>query len=126
MTEETQVKLENTGEIDLPKIDVQQYVGKDVEIVTVQEHKGNFGYYIKVQTESVETIEGKDKTIELTGSRMFGLQEDLDGNIGWGEDTKLGVFLKKMDVKHYNDLIGKVVKLQTKTSKDGVDFLDFN
>lgn len=126
MENETQVTLENTGEIDLPTIDVKKHIGKDVDIISVTEHKGNFGYYVKIETESVETIEGTDKNIELTGTRMFGLQEDKDKNIGWGKDTKLGVFLKKMKVKHYNDLIGMSVKLQTKTSKDGVDFLEFN
>ena len=120
------VTLDNTGEIELPKLDVSEFVGKDVQIVKVQEKEGQYGNFSIISTEVVKTIEreGKDN-IELCGSRQFGLQEDEEHNIGWGKDTKLGQFLAKMKVPHYNDLVGKTVKLQTQTV-NGTDFLTFN
>lgn len=121
-----EVHLESTGEIALPSIDVSKYVGNKAKITEVTEHEGNWGYYIKIQTEAVEKIEGGKKPIELRGSRIFGLQEDDEGHIGWGKDTKLGAYLKKMKVKHYKDLVGKEVVLQSMTNKDGRDFLTFN
>lgn len=115
------------GEIELPKLDVKKYVGTEVEINSVLEYEGKYGYYIIVRTDPVETItrEGKDDIV-LQGSRLFGLQEDEQGKIGWGKDTKLGLFLKKMNVQHYKDLVTEKVVLQTQTNKDGVDFLTFN
>ncbi len=121
-----EVHLKNTGEIELPTIDVSKYVGNKVDIEKVTEHKGKFGYYVKVQTEIVDTIEGGKKPIELRGSRIFGLQEDDEGNTGWGKNTKLGLYLKKMKVKHYSELVGKEVVCQSMTNKNGVDFLTFN
>lgn len=126
------VELENTGLIDLPSIDVSPYVGKKVNIENVDEYEGNYGYYIKVETVVVDTLKDiidkkTDKPLEVRGSRIFGLQEDADGKIGWGEKTKLGVFLKKMGVDHYKDLKGKEVQLQSTTNKeDGKDYLTFN
>jgi hypothetical protein len=127
--EEGQTKLvpvnEPIGEIELPTIDVRQYVGKRVKISDVGTFKGEFGYCVKVQTEIVETIRTAKKDIPLRGSRIFGLQEDDQGNIGWGAETKLGVFLKKMKAKVPKDLIGKEVILQVKTAKSGTEFLEF-
>lgn len=118
----TQVELENTGEIELPKFDPKPYIGKEVEIANVSEHQGNYGYYIKVETEKVADFNGKD----VRASRIFGLQTDADGNIGWGPETKLGIFLKRKGVSHYKDLQGKKVTLISKVNKDGLEFLDFN
>lgn len=124
------VKLENTGEIELPQVDLAPYVGKKAAIEDVEELKGNYGYFIRVVTGTVATLDIKDKDgkpIELKGSRIFGLQESDEGQIGWGEKTKLGQFLKKMGVDHYNDLVGEEVVIQTITNKaDGKDYLTFN
>jgi len=122
----TQVELGETGEIDLPTIDVTQYIGKKTKIESVSEHQGNWGYYIKVESEVLETITGGKDDVVIKASRIFGLQEDNAGKIGWGEGTNLGLFLKKMGVKHYNDLAGKEVIVQTVTNKnDGKDYLSF-
>lgn len=140
MTGETQEKGKKielgekvVGEIELPTIDIKPHIGKEVEIEKVEEFEGHYGYYIKVETKVVAEIErGKDKNgqsqapIYLRGSRIFGLQEDKEGRIGWGAETKLGVYLKKMKVSHYKDLVGKKVILQSVTDKEGTDFLSFN
>jgi hypothetical protein len=46
---------------------------------------------------------------------------------GWNDRqaAKLGMYLRKMGVPHYNDLVGREVVVQTQTNKDGADFLTF-
>lgn len=117
------------GEIELPTIDVSPFVGHKTTIDVVDEHEGNFGYYIKVSSEVVV----KEGDTEVRATRIFGLQqekEDAEGNegkIGWGKKTKLGLFLAKMGVAHYRELVGKEIVCQTQTSdKDGKDYLTFN
>lgn len=120
------------GEIELPSIDISPYVGKKVKIAAVTEHEGNFGYYIKVTSEVVATLDDvKDPTtgkpVELRASRIFGLQQDASQNIGWGAKTKLGVFLKKKNAKHYKDLVGmEVVTTSVTNNDDEKDYLSFN
>ena len=119
------------GKIELPSLDISEYVGKKVKIAKVQEFEGNYGYYIRIETEVVAEIEGmKDddgKQFELKASRMFGLQTDAEGNIGWGENSKLGVFLEKKNVESYRDLIGvEVVTTSVTNATDKKDYLSFN
>jgi len=115
------------GQIELPKVDVKPYIGKSVKIEKVEEHKGEYGYYIMIISEVVDTLPGKDTPITIRANRMFGLQENEKGEIGWGAETQLAVYLKKMGVLHYRDLVGKEVICQTTTSKkDGKDYLTFN
>ena len=118
------------GQIELPSIDISPYVGKKVKIAAVTEHEGNFGYYIKAETEAVATLDVQDKDgnpIVLKASRIFGLQNDAEGNLGWGAKTKLGVFLKKKNLKHYRDLVGKeVVTTSVTNENDEKDYLSFN
>ena len=128
MTEDKEVNIGKIGEIDLPKIDVSKYIGQKAKIATVTTHKSALyeGYYIKIQSEVVETIGKGEKAIDLKASRIFGLQEDEKGKVGYGKDTKLGVFLTKMKCKEPKELIGKTIVLQSQTSKDGTEFLSFN
>lgn len=118
------------GQIELPTIDITPYIGKKVNVATVQEYEGNFGFYIKVTTESLATLKQKDKDgqpISLKATRIFGLQTGLNNEIGWGEKTKLGVFLRKKNLKHYKDLIGKEVITTSVTNElDEKDYLSFN
>lgn len=126
MAEEKLVNLEKTGEIELPSIDVTKHIGKKAKIVRVTEQEGIHGYFVKLETEILEVITGGKEPINISASRIFGLQEDDKGNIGWGADTKLGLFLKKMKVNHYKDLEGVEVIVQSTTNKDGKDYLSFN
>jgi len=122
MTEEKEVNIGPTGVVELEEIDVEQYIGKEVRIENVTEHKGEYGYFIKVQTEVVDTLKsGK----ELKASRVFGLMQGKEGKIGWTESSKLGLYLKKMNANHYKDLVGKVVKIQTQLGKDGKNYMTF-
>ena len=118
------------GQIELPSIDISPHVGKMIKVAEVKEYEGNFGYYIRITTETVAELEEKDREgnkIVLKASRMFGLQEDEAGQIGWGEKTQLGTFLKKKKVAHYKDLVGVEVVTTSVTNKnDGKDYLSFN
>jgi hypothetical protein len=128
MENKTQDKKVNVpiGEIELPKIDISKHIGKKVAIESADTYEGKFGLYLKVSTKTVETLGSADKKIELKGSRIFGLQQDADGIYGYGRETKLGLFLKKMKVVKPQELIGKIVILQSQTSDSGTDFLSFN
>lgn len=120
--EDNLVNLENTGEVEMEAIEVDKYIGKEVPIESVTEHKGEFGYYIKVTTGVVDTLKsGK----ELRASRIFGLMTGKDGKVGWTSNSKLGLYLRKMGVSHYRDLKGKVVKIQTSIGKDGNTYMTF-
>lgn len=129
MTNENEkvVNLGDTREIDLPVLDIKPYVGKMAKIVRVIECEGQYGYYIKVETNVLDTIKGSGGVIDLRASRVFGLQSDGEGIVGWGVDTKLGKFLKKMGVDHYRNL--KDVEVQVTAlyneSKER-DYLSFN
>lgn len=115
------------GKIDLPKVDVSKYIGKKAKIESALTYEGKFGMYVKVLTKVIDTLGSGDKAIELRGSKILGLQQDADGIYGYGEGTKLDLFLKKYKTKELKELIGKEVILQSQTSKDSdTEFITFN
>jgi len=128
MAEETIVELKDTKEIDLPQIDLNEYTGKKVKINEVTEHEGVHGYYVKIRTEAVGKItnqKGEEK--DLRASKLLGLQKDKEENVGWGATTKMGLYLKRMAVSHYSELVGKEVTVIALTNdKKEKDFLSFN
>lgn len=116
----------SVGKIDLPKVDVSKYIGTKAKIDSPLTYEGKFGIYVKVQTKIVDTLGKGEKKIELRGSKILGLQQDSDGIYGYGEGTKLDLFLKKYKCKELKELVGKEVVLQTQSSDSGTDFLTFN
>lgn len=131
MTEENKlesVEIDIKGKIELEKFPIEQYLGKKVKIAQYETFKNpKFNSYVlKVFTEKLgEWVNNENETKEITASRMFGLQVDKSGNIGFGDDTKLGLFMKKMNVEHIKDLVGLEVITQSVTRTEG-DFLTFN
>jgi hypothetical protein len=125
-TEAKRVTLSGTKEIELPRIDISQYIGNKAKIERVDEFEGKYGFYAKVETVVLDTLQRGQEPIELRASRIFGLYPDAQGTIGWSKESKLGQFLKKMHVAHYRELVGKEVVVQSLTNKDGQDFLTFN
>jgi len=109
------------GEVELPKFDVDKFLGQDVIIELVEEHEGVYGYYIKVISSEVTKF-GEES---IRASRVFGLNTLEDGTIGWGSESKLAGFLKKHDVKNYMDLVGIAVKINKTPLKDDKEFLTF-
>lgn len=125
---ENQVELGDRvkGQIELPKLDVTEYIGRRAKIESVTEHEGQHGYYVKLVSEVIDSVGEGDKAFELRASKVLGLQTDGDGNIGWGEGTKMGIFLKKNNLSHYKDAVGVEIVVQSTTNKEGVSFLTFD
>lgn len=119
------VELENTRELDVQRLDVTEYIGTKAKIDRIQEMQGQYGYFVKIDTSILAEIGQGDNSIKLRASKLFNLIQDQDGNIGWGKDSKLASFLKKMEVGHYKDLAGKLVIVQSQTKKDGNEYLTF-
>lgn len=114
---------EIVGEIELPTIDVSDYVGKKAKIVKVEAVTGKFGACYRVETEIVgEITENVKNPIKLKGSKILPLGEDIEGRIGWGKNTKTGNFLAKMKVKKPSELVGKIVTLQKTIGKEFLTF----
>ncbi len=114
------------GQIELPTLDLSPYIGKKSTIEKIEEHEGQHGFYIKIYSAQIDEIDGKEGKVGLFATRIFGLQTNEAGELGWGEKTLLGVFLKKMKVEGYKDLIGKEIIVQSQTNKnDGKDYLTF-
>ena len=122
------VELKDTKEIDLPTLDLKQYIGTKTQIDFVEEFKGEFGYFIRISTLPIGNFTNREgEVIDLRASRNLGLQEDESGSIGWGKETNMGYFLEKMKVDHYNDLIGKDVIIQLQSNpKTKKEYLSFN
>ena len=145
--------LDSTKEIEPQSFDCKPFIGKEVFIESVEERKGSFGFFIKLLTEPITTLPApkgsKEPGKEIRASRLFGLSSNDDGNLGWTEKSKLGVFLKKYNLKHYKEFLAEpVVKsmqdpasketyrkitgnkkvkviVQTVTGKDSKDYLSF-
>jgi hypothetical protein len=127
------------GQIQLPKLDVSQYIGTKVKIESIEEFENSFpnkktgkmepSYSVKFTTSPVATLpdilDDDNKPLVLRASKFVGLQMDKDGRIGWGADTKMGIMLAKYGVDHYNKLKGKEVIAQIRVSKEGQEFLTF-
>lgn len=117
------------GGVDLPKLDLDPYIGKDAKIELVEEFEGAYGPYVKISTSVIDTIEKANKEkIQLRASKVLGLvRVEKDGKqvIGWGNESKTAAFLKAKGVSHYRELVGKHVKVQTQTNKEGQTFLTF-
>ena len=107
----------------MPKIDLTKYVGKKVKIVNADVYEGMYGHYVKFETGIIDTIDVGREPITIKASVIFGLQTDKDGQVGWGEETKLGLCLSKYNADSLEAMKGKEVLVQIKTNKDKVDFL---
>jgi len=113
-----------TGEIELPKLNLEPYIGKKVKIADVKTMEGKYGYVVKVSTEKLDDLtlaNGEKKP--LCASRLYGLHKDESGNVGWGDKTKLGIFMAKMKCKTLKSLVGKEVIVIIQSNKDGQEFL---
>lgn len=136
-------KLDESGEIEPLEFDPTPYIGKASKIESIEERKGQYGFYVKVFSQPVD--EGE---IEIRATRIFGLRENKEGKLGWAPESALGLFLKKHNVVHYKLLVGNPevksmkdennevyrkivgspiidVTIQTRTAKDGREYLTF-
>lgn len=116
----------NIGQIELPSFDCKPFIGKQVEINSVElKTDGIYEPYFYVETGVVTEFGGKP----ITATKMLGLQRDANDKLGWGAETQTGLFLKSMNVNHPDELVGKKVilqnKLVTQGKNKGKTFLDF-
>lgn len=121
MTEHVDIEVkEELKPIELEQYDASQHAGKRVKIERVstkmtdrfKDSDGNpkQSYYLKVESEVLDTLEKNDgKTTEVRASRIYGLQKDGDGQLGWTEKSKLAAFLKAMNASSPSELVGKEV-----------------
>lgn len=118
------------GGVDLPRIDLDPYIGKDAKIELIEEFEGAYGPYVRLSTAVIDKIKkqsGSD-VIELRASRVLGLvrvEKDGKSVVGWGNESKTAAFLKAKGASHYRELLGKSIKIQTQTNKEGQTFLTF-
>ena len=110
-TGSTPVQLGETGPIDVPQMDMTQFIGRKVAIDTIEEFQGQWGFYVTVTTKPL------DEKGSIRARKNFRLDEDKDKKIGWGAKSELAAFLKKYGVDHYRKLSGKEVLIQTKPDK---------
>lgn len=101
-----------TQEIELPKFNADEYIGNKVLIEKVDVLLGEFGYFVKLETQQIAEFLKDGVKKPITATRIFSLQKDENGRIGWGKDTKLGEYLAYKKVKHFEELKGKEVKIQ--------------
>ncbi len=111
------------GQIELPQLDVTQYIGTKVKIASVEKRKGQYGFFLRIASEPVAKL---DNGTEIRATKIFGLQQDESGTWGFGDETKLGTFLKKKGVKDPAQLKDIEVVVQTVTGDNGRDYLTFN
>lgn len=127
MDAEVNIELQ---EVEIKKYDNSQHVGKKVKIGKVSTHSTDrfkdrgITYYCKVVSEVLDVMDNKEKT-EVTASRMFNLQKDEDGKIGWSDGSKLSDFLKTMKVSKPDELVGKEVIVLLTDEKNGQRFCTF-
>jgi len=132
MNENENTTMENPkilGEVDLPKVNLRQYNGKQsvIESVTYEEHVTH-GKYVKVQS---GLLSNPDEKPEIRASIILGLvkiedetTKELKG-YGWGKESKTSSFLKKYEAETLQDLVGKKVIVTFEINKKGFETLNF-
>jgi hypothetical protein len=110
---------EIVGEIDLPPLDVDQFVGRKVKIASVTLKSGEFGWYYLVEAESVS------KDADICPSKILGLKQDAEGKWGWPKQSKTALFLAKMNAGTPEELVGRTVTVTKRENKEGMEFLTF-
>lgn len=124
MAKETKVNIKLKGEMEVPSLDVQQYIGKKERISSVETMKGDFGYYVKVSSTVLDILKFKDVEKPLVATKIFSLFTDEEGNTGWGTKSMLAEYLALKKVKTPEALVGKEIVIQT-SIKNGKEFLTF-
>lgn len=124
--EDKKVKLHLKGAIEVPSIDLQQYIGKKERIAAVEQYEGTYGYYLKVTSTVIDVLAKGKEPKEIRASRIFSLFTDKEtGETGWGTKSKLAEYLKIKKVTSPEQLLGKEVVIQVEAGKEGKEFLSF-
>lgn len=123
--------------IELEQYDASQHAGKRVKLERVEtkmtdrfkdkEGRTKKSFYLRVESEPLDTFTKNDgKEVVVRASRIFGLQQDAQGVVGWAENSKLSAFLRSLKVEHPEALVGKeVVVLLTDADNNGNRYCTF-
>jgi len=107
-------------------IDAKQYIGMKTIIKNIETGDGDFGKFVRLETDVIDLIGDREPKYPLKASRLFSLYDDGQGNLGWLAKSNLGVFMEKMKCNSLKELIGKEVIVQTVVSKkNGKEYLTF-
>jgi len=109
------------------RIDVDKFIGKETVIASYEEgtkefEKGRISNYVKFISDIVDYF---PNGAELRATKLMGLQENSEGELGWYPGSKMAVFLERIGAKHYKDAVGKTVKITAIDAKDGNRYLTF-
>lgn len=127
MEKETTIMDFEPKEIVLPQLDLTKYMGIKTVVESVENHKGGIfkgkqSYYSLFKTK----VLGKEGDLEIRATKLLGLQEDENGVIGWGKDTRMAIFLLKHKCRSPKEMIGKTVTTSmVENEKTGKEFLSF-
>lgn len=120
------------GIVEAESLDVSGHVGKKVPIAAFEiresQYTNNDGTpkkFLYVETEPVDTVTINEEPVELKGSAIFGFAKAPDGRLGFIEKSKGDLLFKKLGITKPSELVGKTVQLQTRTDKNGKDWLTF-
>jgi hypothetical protein len=123
---ETEIPMDNIPEVEMPKIDVTQYIGKKAKILNAIVITTQYGRAFKFETEVIANVGTEEKPIEIKATKLLGLQQDEEGVWGISKDSKAKEFFTKYKIENHKDMIGKVVVVQATEPKNGTQFLTFN
>lgn len=117
------MNIENLKKIELPKFDPEPFIGTKAIVDEVElkekEFDGKTSYYIQMRA----MVDPKGFNGEpLYATRNIGVQVDKDGNIGWGEGTKMAKFLEKYNLEHPKDAKNMTVTIVTQQDSTYLTF----
>jgi hypothetical protein len=123
---EIEFERDSLPEVEMPKIDVTEFIGTKVKVVSAKIIATQFGRAIKFETEPVFDAGTEDKPNLIKATKLLGLHQNDEGVWGIGKDSKTSEFFNKWKIKMHKDMIGKTVTLQATEPKNGTQFLTFN
>lgn len=114
-------------EAERTPIDVDQYIGKESVIVgfdveSREFEKGRMSYYVKFHTDVIDRPNDK---FDIRATKIVGISKNSKGEFGWYPESKMAAFLQRLGVNHYNDAVGKTVKVTAVDGRKGGRFLTF-
>lgn len=125
MSETKETKLPEMKKVASETIDVSKYVGKKSTIENIDFKTGNFGSYLKLESEVLGTEQIGKETKEIRASMLFSLK-NTDEGLAIPEKGDLAKFMNNKKVDDYRDLKGCSIVILSKADEKSNDWLIFN
>jgi len=123
--EKTKMGEENLPEMEVVEVkefDVSKYVGMKSTIKEISLKTGNFGKYLKIDSNILgKTEDGKD----VKASMVFSVKETKTG-FAISKSGDLNKLMNNKKVSDYRDLMNKDIVIISKADDKGRDWLIFN